>query len=81
LYLLLVLLNFSQSIPQIIELVLGWVFFAAGISYIIPLKKGWKKLREEKSKVIGALFYIVVCFIMTALFFGLSFAPQLFVKH
>ena len=79
-YLLLILLNFSQSIPQIIELVLGWVFLVGGISYVIPLRRRWNRIKNKKGQFIHVGFIIAILFIMSALFLINAFDPQIFPK-
>ncbi|MDE1768991.1 MAG: hypothetical protein KGI28_00375 [Thaumarchaeota archaeon] len=79
-YLLLIVLNFSQKITSIMTLVFGWGFLAMGISYIIPLKKQWSTLKKEKSKVVEVIFTIIVLFGLSLLFFVISFSSTPLVK-
>lgn len=81
LYLFLIMLNFSQTIPQIIFIVFGWGMLAIVIPWVIPLKKQLELEKRNKGKLAQIVIVIVFHLGLSALFFTFAFAPQLVVNH
>lgn len=76
-YLVLIMLNFSQTIPQIIELVFGWVLFGLGISFIITLKKEMEKEKMGNLKLGYSITLAIFLLTVGSMLLLFAFYPQI----